>query len=206
MMQSLTNKPYVFAMGMLVGAAADFAWMRTSTEPEKAGTHESVAKESAAQQPSAGSDARSADLLGALMSPSERSDIMEAVRQVAKEEVGSHIQAFAQGAAKRATEQSEIIAAAREVAKKEAQTYIKSVEPKAIKAEDLNRPGEETKEQRYEKEFQARVEKTELHEWQQRWESARQLMLEQKRYEVEPQRPRSQWRGLYTIDTEEESY
>jgi hypothetical protein len=101
-MQSLKNKPCVFAMGMLVGAAADFACMRTSTEPEKTGTHESVAKESAAQQPSAGSDARSADLLGASMSPSERADIMAAVRQVAIEEVGSHIQAFAQGAAKRA--------------------------------------------------------------------------------------------------------
>ncbi len=206
-MQSLKNKPCVFAMGMLVGAAADFAWMRTSTEPEKTGTHESVAKESAAQQPSAGSDARSADLLGASMSPSERSDIMAAVRQVAKEEVGSHIQAFVQGAAKRAAEQSEIIAAAREVAKKEAQTYIKSVEPEAIKAEDLDRPGEETREPRYEKEFPARVEKTELLEWQRRWESQRQLKLkQQRREEEEPQKPRSQWRGLYTVETEEESY
>ena len=206
MMQSLKNNPCVLAIGMLFGAAADSALMRTTIVPEKTGTHESVAKESAAKPPSPGSDARSAELLGTLMSPSERSDIMEAVRQVAKEEVGSHIQAFAQGAAKRATEQSEIIAAAREVAKKEAQTYIKSVEPEAIKAEDLNRPGEETKEQRYEKEFQAWVEKTELHEWQQRWESARQLMLEQKRYEVEPQRPRSRWSGLYSSEYEEESY
>lgn len=174
-MQSLKNNPGVLAVGVLVGAAADFAFMRASSQPEKIGMPDSVVKTSDAQPVFLVDDARAMDPMGASVSSGERPDIMAAARRVAREEVLAHMKAFAQGAAKRADEQSEIIiAAAREVAQKEAQAYIQSGNHQAIKTEALDRPDEETRQQRYENAFRAWAKKTEQQAWEQKWERERQ--------------------------------